>query len=145
MIEAIENNRAQNTLGDDYIDNLLNNIFLEHSTNSFSFLGSPELGDLGMDFGTEDDDDMLKFMVWNCSGLLNNVDRLVRFMRREKIHVAFITETWLHPDRHIPSICEFVAVCQDTSNISRGRNGVAVIINPSHRNHPSLKNISWSL
>lgn len=83
----------------------------------------------------------IKYMLWNATGLMANLDRIVRRMESEDILFGFIVETWLHPERAIPK------VCRDTSAVcvihpighERGKNGISIIINPKMKKHPLLK------
>lgn len=84
----------------------------------------------------------LKIINWNASGLSCNLDRLIRKMKRETIHLAIVTETWFHPDRHIPDICVFNSIGAVTPNRNRGTNGVSVVINPDFENDPYIRNMT---
>ena len=41
-------------------------------------------------------------MLWNATGLMPNLDRVVRKLITDDIHFAIVVETWLHPERAIP-------------------------------------------
>lgn len=80
----------------------------------------------------------IKYMLWNATGLMPNLDRVVRKMEEKDILLCFVTETWLHPERAIPAVCrETSAVCMvHPVGYERGKNGVSVIINPRLQKHP---------
>ena len=46
----------------------------------------------------------IKYMLWNATGLMANLDRIVRRMETEDVLFGFIVETWLHPERAIPKV-----------------------------------------
>jgi hypothetical protein len=83
----------------------------------------------------------IKYMLWNATGLAKNVDRIVRRMIEDETLICFVTETWQHPERQIPVVCrETSAVCViHPVNYERGKNGVAMIINPRMEEHPLIK------
>ena len=83
----------------------------------------------------------IKYMLWNATGLMPNLDRIVRRMETEEILLGFIVETWLHPERAIPKVCrDTSAVCViHPVGFERGKNGISVIVNPQMKNHPLLK------
>ena len=83
----------------------------------------------------------LKYMLWNATGLMPNLDRVIRRMETEDILLGFITETWLHPERAIPKVCrDTSAVCMiHPVGFERGKNGISIIINPKMKRHPALK------
>ena len=83
----------------------------------------------------------IKYMLWNATGLMANLDRIVRRMESEEILFGFIVETWLHPERAIPKVCrDTSAVCTiHPVGFERGKNGISIIINPKMRKHPLLK------
>ena len=82
-------------------------------------------------------------MLWNATGLAKNVDRIVRRMIEEEILICFVTETWQHPERQIPAVCrETSAVCViHPVGYERGKNGVAMLINPRMEEHPLIKSM----
>lgn len=55
--------------------------------------------------------------------------------------LGLVTETWFHPDRHIPQLCRMVSLCGDTALRSHGRNGVAVVVNPDFQDDPLVKDM----
>ena len=73
----------------------------------------------------------IKYMLWNATGMMANLDRIVRRMQTEDILFGFIVETWLHPERAIPKVCrETSAVCVvHPVGYERGKNGISIIIN----------------
>lgn len=83
----------------------------------------------------------IKFMLWNATGLMPNLDRIVKRMEDEEILFCFVTETWLNPKHSIPIICK------DSSSVctlmplghNRGKNGISLIINPRMARHQVLK------
>ena len=83
----------------------------------------------------------IKYMLWNATGMMPNLDRIVRRMEAEEILFGFIVETWLHPERAIPKVCrDTSAVCVvHPVGFERGKNGISVIINPQMKKHPLLK------
>ena len=83
----------------------------------------------------------IKYMLWNATGMMPNLDRIVRRMESEEILFGFIVETWLHPERAIPKVCrDTSAVCMvHPVGFERGKNGISVIINPQMKKHPLLK------
>lgn len=83
----------------------------------------------------------IKFMLWNATGLMSNLDRIVRRMEAEDILLGFVTETWLNPKYSIPLVCrETSAICNIVPvGFDRGKNGVSIIINPKMNDHPALK------
>lgn len=83
-----------------------------------------------------------KFMLWNATGLMPNLDRVVRKLITDDIHFAIVVETWLHPERAIPKICKDTSVVCTVHPVGyqRGKNGISLIINPNHAHHPALKN-----
>ena len=83
----------------------------------------------------------IKFMLWNATGLMPNLDRIVNRMEEEKILFCFVTETWLNPKHSIPSVCkESSSVCTlMPQGYDRGKNGVSMIINPKMAKHEVLK------
>lgn len=83
----------------------------------------------------------IKYMLWNATGMMPNLDRIVRRMETEEILFGFIVETWLHPERAIPKVCrDTSAVCAiHPVGFERGKNGISVIINPQMKKHPLLK------
>lgn len=83
----------------------------------------------------------IKYMLWNATGMMANLDRIVRRMEEEEILFSFIVETWLHPERAIPKVCrETSAVCMvHPVGYERGKNGISIIINPQMKRHPLLK------
>lgn len=83
----------------------------------------------------------IKYMLWNATGMMANLDRIVRRMETEEILFGFIVETWLHPERAIPKVCrDTSAVCTiHPVGFERGKNGISIIINPKMRKHPLLK------
>ena len=85
----------------------------------------------------------IKFMLWNATGLLPNLDRVIRRMESEEILFCFVTETWLNPKNSIPSVCrESSAVCTIMPrDYNRGKNGVSLIINPKMSRHAALKDL----
>ena len=85
----------------------------------------------------------INFMLWNATGLLPNLDRIVRRMESEEILLCFVTETWLNPKHNIPAVCRNTsAVCSIMpQGYNRGKNGVSLIINPKMSRHPVLKDL----
>lgn len=83
----------------------------------------------------------IKYMLWNATGMMANLDRIIRRMESEGILFGFIVETWLHPERAIPKVCrDTSAVCViHPVGFERGKNGISIIINPKMRKHPLLK------
>jgi hypothetical protein len=83
----------------------------------------------------------IKYMLWNATGMMANLDRIVRRMQTEDILFGFIVETWLHPERAIPKVCrETSAVCVvHPVGYERGKNGISIIINPKMKRHPLLR------
>lgn len=57
-------------------------------------------------------------------------------MSEQKVDIAFVTETWILPDRSIPASCrEYSAICSNIPpNRFRGANGVSLIV----RRRPGL-------
>ena len=80
-------------------------------------------------------------MLWNATGMMANLDRIIRRMETEEILFGFIVETWLHPERAIPKVCrDTSAVCMvHPVGFERGKNGISIVINPKMRKHPALK------
>lgn len=85
----------------------------------------------------------INFLLWNATGLMANLDRVVKRMEDENLLFCFVTETWLNPKNNIPSVCRSTsAVCSIMpQGYERGKNGVSLIINPSMVNHPILKDM----
>jgi hypothetical protein len=85
----------------------------------------------------------IKYMLWNATGMMPNLDRIVRRMETEDILFGFIVETWLHPGRAIPKVCrDTSAVCVvHPVGFERGKNGISLIINPQMKKHPLLKDL----
>ena len=83
----------------------------------------------------------IKYLLWNATGMMPNLDRIVRRMENEEILFGFIVETWLHPERAIPKVCrDTSAVCViHPVGFERGKNGISLIINPKLKKHPLLK------
>lgn len=83
----------------------------------------------------------IKFLLWNATGLMPNLDRIIKRMEGEDILLGFITETWLNPKYSIPSVCrETSSICSILPiGYDRGKNGVSIIINPKMIKHPALK------
>jgi hypothetical protein len=83
----------------------------------------------------------IKYMLWNDTGLAKNVDRIVRRMIDDEILICFVTETWQHPERQIPSVCrDTSAVCViHPVGYERGKNKVSMLINPRMEEHPLIK------
>lgn len=83
----------------------------------------------------------IKFMLWNATGMMPNLDRIVKRMEDEEILFCFVTETWLNPKNAIPSVCkESSSVCTLMPlGYDRGKNGVSMIINPKMSRHEVLK------
>ena len=93
----------------------------------------------------QEDVEMVRVMAWNASGLSNNLDLLIKRMKRDDIHLAIVTETWYHPDRHIPDICLYNSLGAVVPNLNRGTNGVSIIVNPEFLNWQHVKNMScWA-
>lgn len=87
----------------------------------------------------------MRVMAWNSSGLSNNLDSLIRRMKRDDIQLALVTETWYHPDRHIPDICVYNSLGAVVPNLNRGTNGVSIVVNPDFLEWPHVKNMScWA-
>ena len=84
-----------------------------------------------------------KYMLWNATGMMPNLDRIIRRMETEEILFGFIVETWLHPERAIPKVCrDTSAVCViHPVGYERGKNGISLIINPQMKNHPILRDL----
>ena len=82
----------------------------------------------------------IKYMLWNATGLMANLDRIVRRMETEDVLFGFIVETWLHPERAIPKVCrDTSAVCVvHPVGYERGKNGISIIVNPRMKKHPLL-------
>ena len=110
------------------------------AANVFEF--SQNIGNNEMDnFINELQVEVVKVMTWNSSGLSNNLDRLIRSLKRDRVHLAIVQETWYHPDRHIPDVCVFNALASVTPNLNRGVNGVSVVVNPEFASCPHIKNM----
>jgi hypothetical protein len=128
-------------------EGILNN---EHvTTNSFDELTNIDLLNINNETNNLNDlqgvIEMMRVMAWNASGLSNNLDSLIRSMKREEVHLAIVTETWYHPDRHIPDICVYNSLGAVTPNLNRGTSGVSIVINPDFMNHPHIKNmVCWA-
>ncbi len=85
----------------------------------------------------------IKYLLWNATGMMPNLDRIIRRMENEEILFGFIVETWLHPERSIPKVCrDTSAVCVvHPVGFERGKNGISLIINPRMKKHPLLKDL----
>lgn len=83
----------------------------------------------------------IKFLLWNATGLMPSLDRIVKRMEEEEILFCFVTETWLNPKYAMPSVCrESSAVCSVLpQGYDRGKNGVSMVINPKMARHEALK------
>ena len=83
----------------------------------------------------------VNFMLWNATGLMPNLDRILKRMEDEEILFCFVTETWLNPKNAIPTVCkESSSVCTlMPQGYDRGKNGVSLIINPKMAKHEVLK------
>lgn len=83
----------------------------------------------------------VKFMLWNATGMMPNLDRIVKRMEDEEILFCFVTETWLNPKHAIPAVCkESSSVCTIMpQGRDRGKNGVSMIVNPKMSKHKALK------
>ena len=44
----------------------------------------------------------IKFMLWNATGMMPSLDRIVKRMQEEEILFCFVTETWLNPKYALP-------------------------------------------
>lgn len=77
--------------------------------------------------------DRFRLAAWNCSGIRDKEDRLLRWMAREEVDMCCVTETWLHPDKALPQSCRAIsAMCSTLAgNRARGRNGISIIIRES--------------
>jgi hypothetical protein len=82
----------------------------------------------------------IKFMLWNATGMMPNLDRIVKMMEDEEILFCFVTETWLNPKHSIQSVCkESSSVCTIMpQGRDREKNGVSMIINPKLSKHQAL-------
>ena len=80
-------------------------------------------------------------MLWNATGMMPSLDRIVKRMQEEEILFCFVTETWLNPKYALPSVCrESSAVCSVLpQGYDRGKNGVSMLINPRMARHDALK------
>jgi len=85
----------------------------------------------------------IDFLLWNATGLMANLDRIVKRLEDENIMFCFVTETWLNPKYSIPSVCrDTSAVCSIFPHgYERGKNGVSMIINPKFARHPVMKDM----
>lgn len=83
----------------------------------------------------------INIMLWNATGLMQNLDRIVNRMIDEEILFGFVTETWLNPKYSIPSVCrDTSAICSlFPVGFDRGKNGVSILINPKMVKHRALK------
>ena len=62
---------------------------------------------------------VFRLATWNCSGIRDKEDRLLRWMSRENVDVCCVTETWLHPDKALPQSCRAIsAMFSFTTNSS---------------------------
>jgi len=119
----------------------------QHTTNLFDEillnLGNNQESNETININYEQEGvEMVRVLAWNASGLSRNLDRLISKMKRERIHFAIVTETWHHPDRHIPDVCIINSIGAVTPNLHRGVNGVSIVVNPDFKNDPHLKNIA---
>ena len=119
----------------------------QHTTNLFDEillnLGNNQENNQTININYEQEGvEMVRILTWNASGLSRNLDRLISKMKRERIHFAIVTETWHHPDRHIPGVCIINSIGAVTPNLHRGVNGVSIVVNPDFINDPHLKNIA---
>lgn len=118
----------------------------QFTTNLFDeALLDRELSDLFNNFNNDNElqgeVERIKVFAWNASGLSNNLDRLIHKMKREGIMIAIVSESWYHPDRHIPDICIFNSLGAVSPNLNRGTNGVSIVVNPNFINSPHIKNM----
>lgn len=83
----------------------------------------------------------IKFMLWNATGMMPSLDRIVKRMEDEEILFCFVTETWLNPKYALPSVCrQSSAACSVLpQGYDRGKNGVSMLINPKMARHEALK------
>jgi len=136
-----------NNIEENLFEGILNNGHI--TTNLFDELTNIDLLNTDNEInnlnGLQEDIEMMRVMAWNASGLSNNLDSLIRRMKSESIHLAIVTETWYHPDRHIPDICVYNSLGAVTPNLNRGTSGVSVVINPDFLNHLHVKNMAcWA-
>lgn len=137
-LNNIEENLFEGILNNGHVTT---NLF-EEFTNIDLLNTNNEINNLNV---LQGDIEMMRVMAWNASGLSNNLDSLIRRMKREAVHLAIVTETWYHPDRHIPDICVYNSLGAVTPNLNRGTSGVSVVINPDFLNHPQIKNMAcWA-
>ncbi len=135
-IESVERNtRYGNFNQEQHTTNLFDEILLN--------LGNNQENNQNININDEQEGaEMIRILAWNASGLSRNLDRLVTKMKRERIHFAIVTETWNHPDRHIPDICTINSISAVTPNLNRGVNGVSIVLNPEFKNDRHVKNMS---
>lgn len=119
----------------------------QHTTNVFDEillnLENNQENNLNINANDEQEGfEMVRMLVWNASGLSRNLDRLVSLLKRDQIQFAIVTETWHHPERHIPDVCILNSIGAATANLNRGVNGVSIVLNPDFVNDPHIKNVS---
>lgn len=85
---------------------------------------------------------LIGMLVWNALGLSNNLDRLITRIKTDNILLAIVTESWYHPDRHIPSIFIYNSLGAVSPNLNRGTDGVSIVVNPDYLNSAHIKNMT---
>ena len=140
-------NEKINNFEEDYLEGIINNG--QVTTNLFDEFTNLDLLETFNEINNlnelQEEVEVMRIMAWNASGLSNNLDSLVRRMRRDGMHLAIVTETWYHPDRHIPDICVYNSLGAVVPNRNRGTNGVSVVVNPDFLNLSHIKNMScWA-
>jgi hypothetical protein len=136
-----------NNMEENFIEGIFNNG--QVTTNLFDEFTNIDLLDTNDEINNlndlQGDVEMMRIMAWNASGLSNNLDSLIRRMKNDEVHLAIVTETWYHPDRHIPDICVHNSLGAVTPNLNRGTNGVSIVINPDFLYDSHVKNIAcWA-
>lgn len=134
-IEIVERNTSY---GNYNLEQLTTNLFDEILLSLGNNQGNNQMINSN---GEQEGVEMVRILAWNASGLSRNLDRLVTKMRNERIHFAIVSETWHHPDRHIPDVCIINSIGAVTANLNRGVNGVSIVLNPDFKNDPHIKNI----
>lgn len=84
----------------------------------------------------------IKIMIWNAGGLTNKFDRLMKTMKKERIHFAVVVETWWRVEGSIPKPCLLNAICpsEDLLKLS-GMNGISLIVNPEFATLPWMSSL----
>ena len=106
-INMLERNTNTGNLNiEQFTTNLFDESLLDREVNEL-------FNNVNNDNGLDEEIELIRILAWNASGLSNNLDRLITRMKRDGIMFAIVTESWYHPERHIPSICIFNSLARE--------------------------------